>query len=153
MPAHPSDAPEEPEAGPVRVVFRLPRIALLVVFAAEMCAIPAAFALPGLQVILLVPLLAGVWVVRNRTTADPEKLVLRRTLSSETLPWSEVVSLRLRERSWVRAVRADDREVVLPAVRLRHLPMLATVSGGRLPDPSREQQPAQETEQEPERDG
>lgn len=120
----------------MRVTFRIPMIGLLVVLAVIMCAIPAAFTLPGMQAILLIPIAGGVWVLRNRTVADTEKLVLRRTFSREVLPWSEVASLRLRERSWVRAVRTDDREVTLPAVRLRHLPMLARVSGGRISDPS-----------------
>lgn len=132
----------------MRVTFRIPRIGLLVVFAVIMCAIPAAFAtVPGMQAVLVIPLAAGVWVVRNRTAADAERLVLRRTLSKQVLPWSEVASLRLRERSWVRAVRTDGAEVTLPAVRLRHLPMLAAVSGGRLPDPSAEPaEPAEPTD-------
>jgi hypothetical protein len=109
---------------------------LLVVGATILCAIPIAFALPGLQAILLIPIAGGVWLLRNRTVADAERLVLRRTFSREVLPWSEVASLRLRQRSWVRAVRTDGGEVTLPAVRLRHLPMLAKVSGGRIADPS-----------------
>jgi hypothetical protein len=138
VPAQPVDQPaDEPAAEtPVRVTFRIPRIGLLVVLAVIMCAIPAAFTLPGMQAILLIPLAGAVWLVRNRTVADADKLDARHTFSRQVLPWSEVASLRLRERSWVRAVRTDDSEVTLPAVRLRHLPMLAKVSGGRISDPN-----------------
>jgi hypothetical protein len=147
----------EPAADtPIRVTFRIPRIGLLVVLAAIMCAIPAAFALPGLEAILLIPVAAAVWVVRNRTVADEEKLVLRSTFTRKVLPWSEVASLRLRERSWVRAVRTDGSELTLPAVRIRHLSMLAKVSGGRIADPAPKRSepptepiPAQEPAEEP----
>lgn len=122
---------------PRRVVFRIPPVAMLAVLGFIVCAVPFAFGgLPGLQLVYVFPVLAALWVLRNRTTADDETLVARSTFGSDVLSWSEVAALRVDGGTWVRAVLADSREVTLPAVRLRHLPMLAAISGGRFSDPS-----------------
>jgi hypothetical protein len=86
-------------------------------------------------VIFLVPIGLIVWVLRYRTTADAAGLTVRRVLTRRALPWSSLKGLRLTKRAGVRAVLTDDTEVALPAVRTRHLPALALVSGGRLNDP------------------
>ncbi|MGH3622110.1 MAG: PH domain-containing protein [Sciscionella sp.] len=120
-----------------RLVFRIPTVTMLAVVGVMVCAVPFAFSgLPWLLVVYVFPVLAALWILRNRTTADAEGLVARSTFGRDVLPWSEVTSLRVSERTWVRAVLADSREVPLPAVRLRHLPMLAAISGGRFADPS-----------------
>lgn len=117
------------------MVFRLPWTALLPVVVALVCATPFAFGLPGLQLIYLVPLAFGYWVVRTRTVVDGSHIVVRTAFGHITIAWSTVSSLKISERGWVRAVLAGDREVPLPAVRARHLPVLAAVSGGRVADP------------------
>jgi Bacterial PH domain len=136
----PEQLASESEIGtpvPRRLVFRIPTVTMLAVVGVMVCAVPFAFSgLPGLQAVYVFPVLAALWILRNRTTADVEKLVARSTFGRDVLPWSEVTALRVGERSWIRAVLADSREVPLPAVRLRHLPMLAAISGGRLADPS-----------------
>ncbi|KAA2253640.1 PH domain-containing protein [Solihabitans fulvus] len=101
-----------------------------------MCATPIAFAKPGLQVIYLVPLAIGVWVVRNRTVVDRERLVARTTFGGRDLPWAEVAAVKVGAKSWAVAVLDDETEVPLPAVRARHLSLLAAMSGGRMGDPS-----------------
>lgn len=122
---------------PARVTFRVPTTALLAVAFMLFCATPFAFAAPGAAVIYILPLAAAVWVVRNRTTVDAERIEVRYTFGHRALDWSQVAALRVVERGWVRAVLADSSEVVLPAVRLRHVPVMAAVSRGRIPDPIR----------------
>ncbi|MGQ0841470.1 PH domain-containing protein [Actinokineospora sp.] len=121
---------------PSRLVFRIPAIAALAALLFAVGATPVAFAAPGLAAIYLVPLAAVVWVLRVRTTADADGLRVRQVFTSRALPWSALKSLRLTKRAGVRAVLDDDTEVALPSVRVRHLPALALVSGGRLDDPT-----------------
>lgn len=125
-----------------RVVFRIPVTALLPAVVLAVCATPLAFGLPGLQVVYLAPIALAYWVLRTRSTADPERIVVRTAFGSRTCEWSRVESLRVPERGWVHAV-VSGKEVPLAGVRARHLPVLAAVSGGRLADPSTP--PAEET--------
>ncbi len=119
-----------------RAVFRTPAPALLVVFLLLVGMLPVAFALPGLQLLLLIPLGLGLWVVRNRTTATREGLSVRTVSGTRELPWDGIRGLSLTPKSSVGAVLVDGTTVPLPGVRTRHLPVLALVSEGRLPDPS-----------------
>ncbi len=127
-------------------MFRIPSTAVLGALLAALAATPFAFAAPWLFLVYLVPLLAIAGVLRLRTTADGEKLVARTLLHRHVVPWSDIRSLRVSERSWVRAVVADGKELPLPTVRTRHLPALALISGGRLDDPT-ETPSAETTEQ------
>ena len=117
------------------VIFRPPLTALLGVFGLIVCVTPVAFAVPGLQVLYLLPLVIGVWVVRTRTVVGPEAVLARRIWGSRQLAWSELAGLRIDARSRVWAVLHGGEEVVLPTVQARDLPVLAAWSGGRLPDP------------------
>lgn len=100
------------------------------------CVTPAAFALPGLQVLYLIPIGVTVWVMRTRTTATAEGLTVRTVFNTRTLPWSALRGLAITPKAKVQAVLADGGKVALPAVRARHLPVLSLVSGGRVADPS-----------------
>jgi len=135
---------------PPRLVFRIPSTAVLGALLAALAATPFAFAAPWLFLVYLVPLSAIALVLRLRTTADGEKLVARTLLHRRVVAWSDIRSLRVSERSWVRAVVADGKELPLPTVRTRHLPALALISGGRLDDPtetpSAEAEPKEDTE-------
>lgn len=117
-------------------MFRIPSTAVLGALLAALAATPFAFAAPWLFLVYLVPLAAIVWVLRLRTTADGDKLVARTLFTRHELLWTDIRSLRVSERSWVRAVDADGKELPLPTVRTRHLPALALISGGRLDDPT-----------------
>jgi hypothetical protein len=125
---------------PGRLVFRIPATALFVVALVFGCAIPLASSAQPLLLILLVPLGAAAWVLWARTTVDQRGIRVRGLAGSRALRWSEVSALRVRERGWVRCVPVSpagagaSHEVVLPCVRARHLPLLAALSGGRLPD-------------------
>lgn len=116
-----------------RVTIRLPLTALLGVFGLIVCMTPVAFGAPGLQVLYLVPLSVGFWVVRNRTVVGPDAVVAHRVWGSQRMTWSELAGLRVDDQSRIWAVLHGGNEVGLPAVRARHLPVLAALSGGRLP--------------------
>ena len=115
--------------------FRRPLTALIGVFGLTVCVTPVAFGAPGLQVLYLVPLGVALWLVRTRTVVDRDTMVAHRVLGSRRITWSELHGLRIDDRSRVWAVLHDGEEVGLPAVRARDLPLLAALSGGRLPDP------------------
>lgn len=134
---------------PTRLVFRIPSTAVLGALLFAIAATPFALAAPWLSLVYLMPLLGIVWVLRLRTTADADRLVARNLFTRHDLPWSQVRALRVSERSWVRAVVEDGKELPLPTVRTRHLPALALISGGRLDDPT-EPPPAARAEEETE---
>lgn len=123
-------------AMPKRLVFRIPGSAYVAIAFVVMCASFVAVAAPYFLFVYLLPLAAIIWVARTRTEVDAEKLVVRRVLSRTVIPWSRVASLRLAEKGWIRVVRTDGGEIVLPTVRTRHLPALALISGGRITDPT-----------------
>lgn len=134
----------EPAAPSIqRVIFRVPTSGLIAVGFLALCATPLATTVPGLAVLYVIPVALAAWVIRSRTVVDANRLVPRRLLGATTLAWTEIASLKLPKRGWVTAVRADGGEVPLPGVRLRHLPMLAALSGGRLDDPTAERPAAE----------
>lgn len=117
------------------------RVSPLIVLAALMfvvCATPFAFGAPYFWLIYLVPTGIVVWTLRVRTTVDPESVAVRRVVGGRRVPWTQISSLRLRDRGRVSAVLSDGAELPLPAVHVRDLPQLAAASGGRLPDPAGE---------------
>jgi hypothetical protein len=127
------------------LVFRIPGVAVLGALLIAVAATPIVAVGHWLFLIYLIPLAAIVFILRTRTTADGEGLVVRTVFTSRTLPWSGLKGLRLTKRSGVRAVLTDDSEVPLPSVRTRHLPALALISGGRLDDPLGEDATPEET--------
>lgn len=133
-------------------MFRIPATAVLGAGLLAVAATPLALSAPGLPVIYLVPIALAVWVLRTRTTVDLNGIAVRTLFGRRAIPWDAVRSLRLDARSRVRAVLADETEVVLPAVRTRHLPVLAVVSDGRLTDPTATGKPEDETPAEDDKD-
>jgi PH (Pleckstrin Homology) domain-containing protein len=131
---------------PTRLVFRIPATAVLGALLFAITATPFAWAAPGLAVVYVVPVAAIVWVLRVRTTADGEQLVARTLFGRHVVPWSDLRAFRVSERSWVRAVVEDGKELPLPNVRTRHLPALSLISGGRLADPSEGVEDAEDAE-------
>lgn len=101
-------------------------------------ATPVAFGAPLLWLVYLAPIGVVVWTLRVRTTVDAEAVTIRRIVGGRRVPWSQISSLRLSDRSRVSAVLSDGAELPLPAVGVRDLPQLAAASGGRLPDPAGE---------------
>ncbi|MFJ8961386.1 PH domain-containing protein [Lentzea sp. NPDC102401] len=127
-----------------KLVFRIPATALLAAGLIAICVTPVAWLAPGLQALYVLPLGYAYWVVRNRTTVTEDELVARGVFGTTTVKWSEVKSLRLVQKGWLKAVKDDDSEVTLPAVRFMHLPALSLVSGGRVPDPTIKEEAVEE---------
>lgn len=135
--AEPADTEQATASSrPKRLIFRITRVALLAVIVFTLCATPFAWAAPWLLTFYLVPLLLLAWVLRVRTVVTEDAISARTLVRTTTIPWDDVKSLRLREKHWVRAVRQDGSEVTLPPVRVRDIPALASLSGGRLSDPT-----------------
>ncbi len=130
----PEPAPRLPES----LTFRITPVALMVVLTIAVCVSPAAAALPSLTVLYVVPLGLSVWILRVRTTVHGRGLTVRTVTRTRELAWDDIRSLRLSERHWVRAVTPDGSQIRLPAVRVRDLPRLAAMSGGRVSDPDEE---------------
>lgn len=85
--------------------------------------------------LLVIPVLLSVMVVRYRTVADRAGITARSLFGSEHLRWEDIDGLRFHRGSWAVAHRTDGNEVRLPAVTFATLPLLAEVSGGRVPNP------------------
>lgn len=121
-----------------RTLFRSSPLTVLAALALAVCATPFASAAPLLWLVYLVPVGIIVWTLRVRTEVDPGAVTVQRVLGRRRVPWSEISSLRLGDKSRVSAVLTDGSELPLPAVHVRDLPQLAAASGGRLPDPAGE---------------
>jgi hypothetical protein len=132
------------ESIPRRLVFRIPGVALVgVLFAFASMSVVALAGPAPLLLVYLIPIGIGVWVLRTRTVVDAAQIRVRRMLTVRRIDWGELAGLRVPERKWVRAVLADGDEVTLPCVKPRHLPVLALLSGGRLPDPTESESPSE----------
>ncbi|QUH04593.1 PH domain-containing protein [Saccharopolyspora erythraea] len=117
------------------MTYRITPVSLLAALTVLIGVTPVAWtAGPWALSLYLIPLALVVWVLRTRTTIDATHITARRVLGSTRIGWDEIASFRLDERRWLRAVLNSGKEVVLPAVRVRDLPRLAAVSGGRIPD-------------------
>jgi hypothetical protein len=119
-----------------RLVFKPPRISLVVLAFLVVCESTVALAAPGLWLLYLIPVAGAVWVLRTRTVVDLDTVTVRRVFTRRSLSWAAIASLRLRDRRWVSAVLTDGAEITLPEVRARHLPVLAMITGGRIADPT-----------------
>lgn len=114
---------------------RIPRVNLFAVLVAAICTLPLAFASPWLAVVWLLPLAGLAYVLRTGVDADAGGVTARTVLRARRLAWDDIAGLRIR-RARIAAVLRDGTAVRLPVLRPRHLSLLATASGGRLPDPT-----------------
>jgi hypothetical protein len=114
---------------------RIPRVNLFAVAVAAICTVPLAFASPWLAVLWLLPVAGLLHVVRTGVDADAAGLTAHTMLRSRRLSWDDIAGLRIR-RSRIAAVLRGGSTIRLPVLRPRHLSLLASASGGRLPDPT-----------------
>ena len=124
------------EAGESVVQIRASRVTLLPVLFLALCLSPLAVYRVWLLWLFAVPLLLALWVLRAGVDVSPGGVVIRALAGSRRLPWSEVAGLRIGRRGEVSVVTAGGGALRLPAVRARHLPLIAAASGGRVPDPA-----------------
>ncbi|NMO91197.1 PH domain-containing protein [Actinomycetospora sp. TBRC 11914] len=124
-----------PDARPA--TFRaVPTVALVAIGFLALCLSPIAFQGGVWFLLFLIPLAAAVWVVRSRTRVDAGGVHVRRVLGTRSLAWSDVTTLRLDQRRWVRAVPREGADLELRGVRIRDLGRVGEASGGRISAPS-----------------
>ncbi len=122
---------------PQPAVFRaVPTVSLVAVGFLALCLSPIAFQGGPWFLLFLIPLAGAAWVLRSRTRVDTEGLHVRRLLGTRSMAWSDVATLRLVERRWVRAVPQDGADLELRGVRIRDLGRVGEASGGRISAPS-----------------
>lgn len=114
----------------------VPTVALVAVAFLALCLSPIAFQGGAWFLLFLAPAAAAAWVVWSRTRVDDDGLHVRGLVSTRSLPWSEVSTLRLAEKGWVRAVPQDGPELELRGVRIRDLGRIGEASGGRISAPT-----------------
>jgi hypothetical protein len=120
---------------PAPVVLRVSPTAHL---ASGFCALgllAVVLAVPWTAPLLVIPLIASAMIVRLRTVADSQTVTARTLLGSRTVDWADIKGLRFVKGSWARAELTSGEELRLPAVTFATLPLLAAVSGGRVPNP------------------
>jgi hypothetical protein len=127
-------------AGRARV-YRLPRSAYLAVLFLLVCATPVAVASSEAELsrpdfgprllLLLIPVVAGVFIARTATFVDAQGVRVRAAFGSRRLPWDDIRGLSVNERA-IYAVCVDGA-VRLPCVRIADLSGVAEASNGRLP--------------------
>ena len=114
---------------------RIPRVNLFAVLVGAVCTLPLAFASPWLALVWLLPVAGLLHVLRTGVDADSDGVTARTMLHSRRLSWDDIAGLRSR-RARIAAVLRDGSAVRLPVLRPRHLSLLASASGGRLPAPT-----------------
>jgi Bacterial PH domain len=131
-----SDEPdrlEHKDAAPV--VLRISPMAHLASGFGALGMLAVVLAVPWTAPLLVIPVIASTMIVRLRTVADVRTVTARTLLSSRTVDWADIKGLRFVKRSWARAELTSGEELRLPAVTFAMLPLLAEVSGGRVPNP------------------
>lgn len=106
-----------PTGQPQHQVFRTPPLATLGAVVFAVCALPFAAAAPWFWLVYVVPLAITVSILRRRTTVDGDAVTTRTVLRTRRVPWADISSLRLGQKSRVSAVLTDGAELPLPAVR------------------------------------
>jgi Bacterial PH domain len=118
------------------VQIRTTRVALIAVAFGGLCVSPLAVSKPWLLLLFLVPLVVALWVWRAGVDVDSAAVTVHALAGSRRVPWEDIAGLRIRRRGAVDLVLIGGGAVHLPAVRARHLPLVAAASGGRVPDPT-----------------
>ena len=85
--------------------------------------------------LLIIPVLLSALIVRLRTQADGNGVMVRTLLGSRSVRWEEIDGLRFRRGSWARAQLKSGRALRLAAVTFATLPQLTQASDGRVPNP------------------
>jgi hypothetical protein len=113
----------------------MPRTALLPVAFVAACMLPLATVSGWLLLLLLVPAAAAAWVVRVGVDIDDDGITVRSAIGQLRVPWNRLAGIRIDPRGGLWMVTTTGTEVHLPVLRVRDLPRLATLSGGRIEIP------------------
>ncbi|TWH73966.1 PH (Pleckstrin Homology) domain-containing protein [Modestobacter roseus] len=114
---------------------RMSRTALLPVGLLAIGVLPLATATAWLLLLLVVPLVLGLWVLRVGVDVGPDGMTARSLAGRRLVPWAELAGVRVAEDRALWLVTTGGSEVRLPVLRARDLPRLAALTGGRIPAP------------------
>jgi hypothetical protein len=131
--ATPSSSPSPQAAAPL--VVRISPMAHFAVGFLTLGLLAAVLSSPLTAPVLILPLALSAMIVRLRTVADAHTVTVRTLSGGRTVDWDDVEGLRFVKSSWARAKLTSGEELRLPAVTFSTLPLLAEVSGGRVPNP------------------
>jgi hypothetical protein len=115
---------------------RASRVTLLPVLFLALCLSPLAVYRPWLLWLFAVPALLAVWVLRAGVDVDPDGVTVHALAGRRRVPWPGMAGLQIGRRGVTSLVLTSGSTLRLPAVRARHLPMVAAASAGQLPDPA-----------------
>ena len=90
---------------------------------------------PWFGLLMIIPLALSSVVIRLRTVADRDHVIVRTLFGRDTVAWDDIDGLRFGRKAWAVARRRDGSELTLPAVTFSTLPLLTAASGGRVPNP------------------
>jgi hypothetical protein len=121
-------------AAPARL--RMSRTALVPVAFLALCVVPMATVTTWTLVLLLVPIAVAAWVLRVGVDITDDGLTVRSLAGKRTVAWSELVGIRVAAAGDLWLVTTGGTEVRLPVMRVRDLPRLAALSGGRIEVPA-----------------
>src|ERR1700756_740890 len=131
-----SENPDSVEPQDVKpVVLRISPIAHLASGFGALGLLTVVLAVPWTAPLLVIPVIASAMIVRLRTVADARAVTARTLLGSRTVEWADIKGLRFVKGSWARAELTSGEAMRLPAVTFATLPVIAAVSGGRVPNP------------------
>jgi len=111
------------------------RTALLPVVVLVFCFLPLAAVTLWALLLLVVPVVLAARVVRVGVDVSDTGVTARSLAGTRTVGWGEVAGVRVGDRSELWLVTTAGTQVQLPVLRTRDLPVLARLSGGRIPDP------------------
>ena len=114
---------------------RMSRTALLPVAVGFVCVLPLAGVTLWALLLLAVPAAVAAWVLRVGVDVSDAGVTARSLAGARTVAWPELAGIRVGEGKELWLVTTGGTEVKLPVLRARDLPQLASLSGGRIPDP------------------
>ena len=126
-----------PDHPPTPLVIKISPIAHFAVGFFTLGLLIPVFTWPLSAPLLVIPVVLSASVIRLRTVADQQGVMVRTLLGSRTLRWEDIEGLRFVKGSWARARLKGGEEVRLPAVTFATLPLLTEASAGRVPNPYR----------------
>ena len=129
-------APEEPDpASSADAELRLApaRTGLLAVGVLIVCMTPLAAQRVYLLPLYLIPLLLVVWILRTGTRVDRDGVLIRAVLGSRRYGWDHIRGLSAADNGTLCLVLENGSTLRMPCARIRHLDLIARVSGGRVP--------------------
>ncbi len=125
-----------PSGGVATARLRMSRTMLLPLVLLTLCLLPVVLLTPWALLLLLVPLLIAAWVLRVGVSIGDDGIAVHSLVGARSVPWREVAGIRVGEGRALWLVTTRGTEIRLPVLRVRDLPRLAALSGGRIDVPA-----------------